>query len=691
MRKYGIYPFVVFLGAFLLFQIQPLIGKYLLPWFGGASAFWVSCLLFFQLVLLGGYAYAHFLQRLKPRQQALLHCILLVLALLGSLGCVFAWGSPILPSIDWRPEQHGQPIRHIFLLLLISIGSAYFLLSASTSLLQAWFHRVEPTKSPYVFYVVSNTASLLALVCYPWLAEPLFTLKTQAFLWSLGFLIYTALCLLAVRSLWSIPTNTDGTQEFASAPPPRRRDYLTWIALAACGVLTLMAVTGQMTQDIPPVPFLWVMPLALYLLSYIVAFIDRLRIWRQGIYSALLLFGIYTACRMLIPNGTALTVKQQIVGYGLILFTICLFCHNSLYRCKPRPRFLTGFYFCISLGGALGGLFAAVIAPYLFPGYWEYQICLVLAAALGVLEIYRNQKSIAYSVRHGLWLAVLFLMVFLVRQEHASWPNTIHMQRNFYGVIRILKNTGTANQGKIKFPVYEMLHGQTRHGIQVDDPPLIDKPTAYYTETSGVGLAILDHPKRKANQPMRIGMVGMGIGTLAAYGRPGDVYRFYEINPVVIDLALNKPYFHYLRDSKAKIDVIEGDGRIQLEQELKNGGSQQYDVLVLDAYSGDALPVHLLTKEAFGLYLDHLAPGGVIAAHITNRYLNLVPVLQAIKDTYYLQGVLVHAQKDGPYAIASDWILLTRNLHTLPRGIDLSNDHPVLWSDEFSDLFSILK
>lgn len=326
-KKAGVFPFAVFLGAFLLFQIQPLIGKYYLPWFGGSSGVWITCLMFFQLLLLGGYIYAHLLQRLIPRRQVLVHLSLLSLALLGGIVLFFIWGSPILPSTHWRPEHVSRPGWNIFRLLLISIGASYFLLSTSSPLLQAWFHRTKPASSPYVLYVVSNIAALLALLSYPFVIEPMLTLKTQALLWSSGFLIYVILCLLSARKVWPIPPLE---KESATTDASQKPDWLThlhWIALSACGVLALMAISNQITQDIPPVPFLWILPLVLFLLAYIIGFTSRL-CDLQKYYIWLIPLAVIIAWALL-STGQKPNIIKQISGYGAVLFCICLFCHNT--------------------------------------------------------------------------------------------------------------------------------------------------------------------------------------------------------------------------------------------------------------------------------------------------------------------------------------------------------------------------
>jgi len=687
MKKSGVFPIAVFFGAFLLFQIQPLIGKYFLPWFGGAPAVWTTCLMFFQLLLLGGYTYAHLMQRFAPRRQVIIHLTLLGLAVLAGISLYFVWGSPILPSVEWRPEHDGQPTWNVFRLLLISIGASYFLLSTSASLLQAWFHRAEPARSPYVFYIVSNTASLLALLSYPFLIEPVFTLKTQALLWSIGFSIYVVLCLLAARRVWPILTIERDNSITTNDGKPGWRQYSLWISLAACGVLALMAITNQMTQDIPPVPFLWILPLVLYLLTYIIAFMDRLRDW-QDYYIFLMVCAGLTAW-YLIDKGIELEIIKQIAGYGFILFSICLFCHNALYRSKPKPLYLTGFYLSLSLGGVLGGLFVGVAAPQFFNQYWEYQIGLVLAAVLAVLVVYINRRSVFYPVRHVLWLTVIVLAFFVSQKAIKQREQSVYMGRNFFGSVRVaLEYNGDV-------PIYSLMHGKINHGMQIHHPRLKTRPTTYFTANSGVGLAI--QVKQQEQDSMHVGILGLGIGTLASYGREGDSYRMYEIDPEVIRLAEASLWFSYTTDSKAEIITVEGDGRLQLENELKKDPNR-FDILVLDAFSGDSPPAHLLTLEAFELYLAHLDPQGVIAVNISNRYLDLLPVLVQVQSHFGLHAAYIQSEGDKKISANAQWVLLSRDEKFIQQpaiarenSLDESVRAVRPWTDDYSNLLDVMK
>ncbi len=691
MKKLNIFPFAVFAGAFLLFQIQPLIGKYFLPWFGGTPAVWMTCLMFFQLLLLGGYAYAHGLQRFSPRRQVQIHLSLLCIAVLTGGVLFFLWGSPILPPLSWKLSQGDWPAWSVFRLLLISIGLSYFLLSTSASLLQAWFHQVEPNKSPYVFYIVSNTASLLALLSYPVLIEPFFTLKTQALLWSGGFFAYVVLCLLSARHVW--PLLTAESEEHKSNPTdkPYWKTSLLWTTLAACGVLALMAITNQMTQDIPPVPFLWILPLVLYLLSYIIAFMDRFRDWQD--YYIFLLICAGLAAFYLLDQGLELAIGKQIAGYGFILFSICLFCHNALYRRKPEPRQLTHFYLCLSLGGVLGGVFVAVLAPRLFTQYWEYQLAIVLAALLAVISIYSEKRSIFYKTRHLLWIAVPVLAFFISEKEIQRAKQSVYRDRSFFGSVRVELEH---NSG---IPIYSLMHGKINHGMQIHHPKFINRPTTYFARDSGCGLAIINHSKYRRKEPMDVGLVGMGIGVLSAYGREGDNYRFYEIDPAVIRLATDSPWFSYLKNSQANISIVEGDGRLSLKSELQTSGSHYYDLLVIDVFSGDQIPAHILTLEAFNLYLTHLEKDGVIAVNISNRYLDLLPVLNQVANHFDLHAAYIKSEGDKKITANAQWVLLSRNEEFIQQpaiirvnSLKKSGVKTIRpWTDDYSNLLDVLK
>ena len=667
-----------------------MIGKYILPWFGGSPAVWMTCLMFFQLVLLGGYAYAHYLQELRSRKQIVIHSVLLAFAVLAGLALLPKWGSPILPPVSLRPTGSEAPTWQVFKLLLISIGFPYFLLSTSASLLQAWFHKVDRSQSPYVFYVVSNVASLLALLTYPALVEPNLTVKTQSLVWGGAFVAYAGLCLWCVFKVWKSHQPEECTKKVKTKDVDTSSRPLLWILLSFCGVLALMAITNQMTQNIPPVPFLWILPLSLYLLSFIVGFAEKQRGWQ--VYYIFLVVCALALVTYLSREGLEVEIKKQVAGYGFILLAICLFCHNALYRAKPDPHRLTGFYLCISLGGALGGLFVVLAAPFLFKGYWEYQLCLILSGGLAIWVTYSETttRDIFGKLRHIFPLLLVGYAVFLGKGIVKETRGSVYMGRNFFGSVRVVMEI---SQG---IPIYSLMHGKINHGMQIQHEKLRYCPITYFSVNSGVGLAF--QFKRKSG-PFDVGVVGLGIGTLAAYGREGDSFRMYEIDPDVVRLARETQWFTYLSDCKADVTVVEGDGRLCLENEMNQKGSHQFDVLVLDAFTGDSPPAHLLTLEAFDLYLNHMEENGVLAVNISNRYLDLLPVLDRVRETYGLQMAYIHSRGDGGKTADAQWILLSRNSSFLQypkiaqadiyKRMSIKKIRP--WTDEFSNLLSVIK
>lgn len=693
------YVVVVFLSAFLLFQVEPLIGKIVLPWFGGTSSVWSASLLFFQVLLTAGYGYAYWLAgRRRWRGQGAVHGILLLfsLSLLLLLAC--CWETPITPAAGIRPTDPARPIGRLFFILLASVGLPYFLLSANSPLMQAWFSRDYPGRSPYPLYAVSNAGSLVGLLSYPFLIEPLLTLRTQAWVWSLGYIAFI-LCVAAaaVRTLRLRAADRAGaTEETAPVASPNLAVRLLWVALPAVASALLLATTSHITQEVAPVPLLWVLPLALYLISFILCFSGKKWYSRPvfalglGVGSA---FFVWTLARPL-----ALGLIAQVAVYCLLLWIACMFCHGELARLQPHPRHLTAYYLLMSVGGAMGGIAVSLLAPLLFRGYWELHLGLLACWVLLSIVIARERPSGPARFRWLFRLAAagtltaLLSAILLVHIQGAS-RTPRYAVRNFYGVLRVLEMRSQSLRG------YQLTHGSTVHGFQLQDPDKQDLPTAYYTEQSGIGLAIRYYPRR--DDGLRIGVLGLGIGVLAAYAQPGDTIRFYEINPAVVALARGEGgFFSYLARCRGRVEVVEGDARISLERELQEGQPQRYDILVLDVFSGDAIPVHLLTREAFQVYLQHLRPhGGVLAIHITNRYLDLRPVVWGLADHFGLYAALIESQADGERAYHATWMLLTDDPAFLQQPEIASRATPRpdnlrrvrLWTDDYSNLFRILK
>ena len=690
----------IFLSAFLLFQIQPMIGKFILPWFGGTPAVWSTVMLFFQILLTGGYAYAYWLiGRVKPKRQSIIHITLVASAFLLLILLSLLWQSPVTPDASLKPQDVSFPIVDIFKLLIVSVGLPYFILAANGPLIQAWFSRLFPERSYARLYALSNFGSLLGLLAYPALVEPTLPLRWQGWAWALGFVFFG---LMAIWIAAQSGRATDRTQleldPVSSGDRPSVALMSLWIALSATASLFLLSVTNQITQEVAVIPFLWVLPLALYLLSFILTFSGE-RGYQRKLYAVLFIFSAAGTLFVML-NATSLHVYWQILAYCLLLFTACMLCHGELYLLRPSAQHLTTFYLMVSIGGALGGIFVSLIAPVIFNGYWEFFVGLAMSAAI-LLTILRGRTiagagSKAVSERARFVFTVFALVTVMLSLLSTYFSGALFSKRNFYGVIRVRELVPEGASA----PAYVMSHGITVHGLQFTSPELRDIPTTYYVPEGGAGLAILNHPKYGRGQPMRVGLLGLGVGTLAAYGQPGDQYRLYEINPVVTELAEGRgDFFSFLGDSKADITTILGDARISLERELADRHPQNFDVLILDTFSSDSIPVHLVTRESFDLYLAHLAPDGIVAAHITNLHLDLQPVFWQLAEHHGLSIARVNYPGDSNGGYASHWILLTRDpaLLQIPaikaRSVDLRDysTNLKLWTDDYSNLFQILK
>lgn len=688
----------IFLSAFLLFQIQPMIARYILPWFGGVPAVWSTVQMFFQVLLTFGYAYATWVS--KPgSQRERWHILLVILSIAGVVSLGFFWRSPITPGIDWKPASDASPVLEIVKLLVISVGLPYFLLASNSPLLQAWFHRLFPDQTAYRLYAFSNIGSLLGLISYPLLVEPSLTLPLQGWMWSIGYLCFGCLAIWGARRAWqhkSAIASPASTITSNASLSPAWRDYLLWVGLAATASLFLLATTARITQEVAVVPFLWVLPLTIYLLSFIITFSGE-RYYSRNIFFAIFIFSFLLVLWVIFGVET-IPIVIQIAVYTLCLFAVCMICHGELYRLRPQQSRLTIFYLLVSVGGALGGVFITFVAPTLFQGYWEYPLGLVSAWLVFFLTILRNPETIRgwyrLAVHAVIWAGFIFSVGFMYLFIVVDVESSVVLKRNFYAVTRVkVLEDVEASQRK-----YALVHGITIHGIQYMDPDKRTLPTAYFGETSGAGLALLHHPQR--GQGMRVGILGLGIGTLATYGMPGDVYRFYEINPDIIALAQGEDgYFSYLKDSKAAIEIVPGDARLSLERELREEGSQAYDMLILDVFSSDSIPVYLLNREAFALYLEHLTTDGILAVHISNRHLDLVPVVWRLADHFALSRLLIEDQGDGERTLRSRWIILSRNpdLLSIPeltmhaRNMEGFTTSLPLWTDDYSNLFQILR
>jgi len=670
-----LYALTIFTSAFLLFMVQPIMAKQILPWFGGSAAVWTTCLVFFQFLLLFGYAYSDWTtRRLPSRRQMILHVFLLLLSL-ASL--------PIIPDASWKPGANDDPSFRILGLLTMTIGLPYFLLSTTGPLVQAWFARTFPAGTVYRLFALSNLASLLALLSYPFAVEPWITTRHQSFIWTAGYVLFVLLCMASavysLRSQSQFAPAKAAVDAVNDGPAPQFKDYTLWLLLSAMGSFMLLAVTNHITHDVASVPFLWILPLTLYLVTFILCFEGR-GWYQRRFFLGPLLVVVAAMAWGLHANGGIMDIKEAIPLYLVGLFVCCMFFHGELANRKPAPRYLTSFYLMVSLGGALGGMIVGFVAPKLFNTYYEFGIGLVATLLLA-----------AYCVRRmPVFVPVLTLVFAGITSYHVfSYiqmlsDDTRVMARNFYGTLRV-KDTGPETSDSA---VRRLMNGVIMHGEQYLAPGKRNEPTTYYGPSAGIGLAI----KVSRPAPLRIGVVGLGAGTLATYGRPGDVYRFYEINPQVIEIARSQ--FSFLGNSAAKIETVLGDARLNMEREPP----QQYDVLAIDAFSSDSIPVHLITKEAMAVYLRHIKPDGVIAFHVTNRFLRLAPVVKRIAKEYSLHTVLVIDDADDNDLAKTDWVLATRSPELLERAEIASVAGEIIpirglkpWTDDYNNLFKILK
>lgn len=690
-RKRGtavLFAATVFLSAWLVFQVQPLIAKYVLPWFGGTPAVWTACLLFFQSGLFLGYAYALLIvQRVPARWQAALHVAFLAAAL-ATL--------PITPEAGWKLNNEGDPVWRILQLLAASVGLPYLILSATGPLLQAWHARIRPDVSPYPLYALSNLGSLLGLLSYPFWFDPAFAADQQTQIWSWGFLLFAVGCAACGLSVWrtaaaTVPQGEAG-RPATSSPPPTWRRLAFWFVLAMVPSAMLLATTNLVCTDVAVVPFLWVLPLVLYLLSFILCF-HSLRWCPRGFWWTAWPLVVLAAVRVSFRGLGVVTsdpVLVQVAVFFGLLFCCAMICHGELARTKPDPAQLTTFYLTLAAGGAAGGIFVGLIAPQLFVVNLEVAVA-TLACTLVILTVlYADPASWLRQGRprwawSGLVLATAGLLAAHVILFRDTLAGVQEVHRNFFGVLQVkLAPAAVASNGA----VCQLIHGRTMHGAQFLDPPRRQIPTSYYGEQSAIGLVLRNRP---ATAPARVGIVGLGVGTLATYARPGDHYRFYEINPAVVDLA--QRFFEYLPACRGQVEVVVGDARILLEQEA----SQAFDVLVLDAFSSDSIPVHLLTREAFDVYLRHLQPAGILAVHISNVHVDLSPVIagQAAQLGLALAGYESSGDKATETRPAL-WMLLSRQAPSLAiDAVQRAKLPPpareLVWTDQRNSVFQVLR
>jgi hypothetical protein len=684
----ALYATSIALSAVLLFLVQPIIAKQILPWFGGGAGVWTTCMVFFQALLPAGYGYAHWLAGRTPSRQWTIHAVLLAASLL----CL-----PIVAADRFRPTGGQDAASAILLLLAATIGLPYFLLASTGPLLQSWIARRWPAGSVYRLFALSNAGSLAALVAFPLLIEPRYGARAQALGWSAAYVGFAVACSSAA---WLASHPTPGAVQNPGDAAPDPVDVhapgggpWTWLALAALGVVILLGATAHISQNVASVPFLWLVPLALYLLSFVLAFEGR---GGRGWYAPV--WGIPAALVSAVLMSVGLSASSGVLDISLsvplycsgVLLT-CLFCHGELAARRPAAAQLTRFYLMISLGGALGGIFAGLIAPRVFDSVYEFPLALatVCAAALVAAwtrpDLGRWERRILIGLAGTAALASAYWDIAFVRFLRSD---VILMQRNFYGTLRV-RQVGEGDQ-----QMRRLLHGVILHGEQPTRAADRLEPGSYYARSSGVGLAIQALQRQRA--AIHLGVIGLGTGTLSAYGRASDTVRFYELDPDVVAIARHQ--FSYLNSTPARVQIVLGDARLSLQRELESHQAPRFDVLAVDAFSSDSIPVHLLTRQALQLYMRCLADDGIVAVHISNRFLDLKPVLANVAADLGLSARLVRDEPDEgeTRASSSDWVLIAARPEALGDSADRSealrlDPRAGVWTDQFNNLLAIVK
>ncbi|MBL0124737.1 MAG: fused MFS/spermidine synthase [Betaproteobacteria bacterium] len=682
-----LYALTIFVSAFLLFLIQPVIAKQILPWFGGSAAVWTTCLVFFQCALLAGYFYSDLTTRkLSARRQAILHVALIAIALLLL---------PIIPDAAWKPQGDEQPSIRILLLLAATIGLPYFLLATTSPLVQAWFSRSYPDASPYRLFALSNLASMLALIGYPFLFEPWISTRQQAVGWSAGFGLFAALIAASAwfglrstsEAIAADATDIPVPEAIAIPPAPAIKQKLMWILLSALGSILLLAVSNHLTQNISSIPLLWLAPLVLYLITFILCFdakVGEAGWYQRKLFVPLLAVAIVAMAWTLADKDMHFKLYWQIGLFLTGLFVACMFCHGELVARKPHPAYLTTFYLMVSVGGALGSMLVGVVAPLTLPAYFELEIAIVLLAALATATLWKRFHIGFVGIGAMVCVFTILAAIYTVKEFR---EDVVLMTRNFYGTLRVKEYTPADRENHKR----SLVHGAILHGEQYLYPPYNRAATTYYKAKSGVGRILLLMERRNPDAPRKVGVIGLGTGTIAAYGNKVDTVRFYDINPQVVTIANRE--FTYLKDTPAKVEISLGDARLNLEREP----AQNFDVLAIDAFSGDSIPVHLITLEALDIYRKHMKPDGVIAFHVSNRFLDLKPVVQMIAEERGLKVAWVRdTYEDG--STTSDWVLLakTNTLLMNPAILDATYIIPPepgwkLWTDDFNNIVQVMR
>ncbi|MDO6426682.1 fused MFS/spermidine synthase [Thalassotalea sp. 1_MG-2023] len=688
------YLFVVFIGAFLLFQVQPLIAKLILPYFGGGAAVWTACMLFFQAFLLAGYGYSHILSRIRSiKLQVILHISLLVISVFT---LPIGLSEHVLPKVFVE-----SPLLNILYQLMLSVGLPYFILSSTGPLVQNWYASNHQGKAPYFLYSWSNVASLIALLSFPFVFEPILAASTQLILWSVLYGVYVlAFIVIAIttyrgqllqpiettQSITGVNIDTGVAKIDRHTHDFNLTNAISWVALSSLGVIFLVATTNAITQNVAPIPFLWILPLCLYLLSFIICFHSD-RWYIRWYWLILLILGSIIAI-FLYFIGSQFDLITQVILYSFVLLAACMVCHGELAKTKPAPRYLTHFYLLIALGGFLGSLFVAFIATNVFQQFLEFPLAFISLLLLLSVVYWREKLSIKYVLAMSVSVVVCVSLFTVLLSRYQQ--NDIFQQRNFYGILTV-KDVDVAGKTERR-----LVDGTTSHGTQYLDESLQQIPLSYYRKGTGGAIAI-ELMQQTKQTGINVGFVGLGAGALAAYGEKEDSFSFFELNPAVINAA--QEYFTFLSNSNANIKVIEGDARISIAKDVQPLANKPFDVLILDAFSGDSIPQHLLTVEAFSMYQQVVSKQGIIAVHISNSHLNLLPLMKGIADHTQMALVYFHTAGKRAESHDTDWVWLTHNNNLIDNPVvklqstrvKLSSSEQIVWTDDHSHLMSLLK
>ena len=676
------------LSAFLLFYVQPFFGRLVLPYFGSAASVWVTCLAFFQVVLLLGYLYTYFISRLKIKTQSVIHILVLAVCTIMTVRLLDISGFKEAASIAGASLN---PTLSLLSLLALWVGPAYFVIATNSPLMQSWISKVTiQDRRVYRLYAVSNIGSFIGLFSYPVIVEPYAAITDQTVIFITAFCVYAVLTVLSGIMLLFFNKNIKNNAELKmpladkNSKNPKFLFFLVF-CIAAATTLLLMGITQHLSVDLPPMPLMWSLLLGLYLLSFVVGFSQSsIRILPLLVLLSAILIVLegYLSTR---PLNAFYEYMFKVISSSATLFITAAALNTWLYKLRPSEDKLTGYYFMMSLGGAVSGVFVSIVAPLVFTSLLEYPTSLFISGLMLVWYIVYEAPVEIAAVSRIIFLVPVSVIVFNVFVGNKTKTNeaTIWRGRSFYGSLSISEDKPKLKTGN-EVIVRTLRHGSTLHGTQCLGNNEDRIPLSYYSTYTGLGHYIAYMTNQSA-RPVSVGLVGLGAGTTAAYGREGDSYTFYEIDPLVKEIAYNPAFFTYISDSPADINVVLGDARVSLEKELKSNGSKGYDLLAIDAFSSDSIPMHLITKEAVELYLSHVKDSGAVAVHISNRYINLRPIMKAIGNALNI-NTYVYASNQQGLKTAAEWVIYTKEpTDFLPQPtVSLDNMFSLKQSDNIS-------